>query len=262
MRCLCIGLTILFSASVFAQTSKIQQPKANKKSLNEVFGSRSVGHLVTSNNNVLNKGDITVGTLYVAYGATDNLSFGISPFALLSFNAVNYMGRYAWDMNRRSRLGVDVAYFSTFNENYQDQYLNFKMEVWTGKLTANYLIRNWYRVNLTASHFYYVDDERPFSLRMDPQNRDRYASNLTSLHEIRFSRNIFLNLEGGFWGLNYKYPYLHGGATLNLQNDNLLLGVGASTTYSPGFPAEKAKMFAGYDSRQSIHPEFQIQAFF
>lgn len=265
-----LSLAVVFAAVVSnaapaapASQLKLERAKASPEASQE-FGSRSIGHLVTTNNNVLRKGEVSVGTLYAGVGVTDKLTVGTSPFVLMAFNMYNFLARAAQDVSKNERIGFEFEYFKTFEtgEGERSSRYDFQMEAWSSKITYSHRLLNWYRANLTGSFFYYIDETWPFSLRMDPANTDRYACNLTSLHEIRLSRNIFINLEGGFWGLNYTYPYYHAGATLNLQNDRFLFGIGASTTFSPSFPEEKARSFAGYDSRQSVHPELQMQAFF
>ena len=232
------------------------------------FNSRSVGHLVTPNNNTLKEGTVGAGTLYAAYGITDEWMIGTSPFAYWGFDMYNLQTRWARKISATEKFGMEVGYFKTYKDepaDYQEfgegQY-NFQMEAWNVKWTYTKLMTDFYRLNVATSYYYYIDDTRPFSLRMDPQNGDRYALNLTTLHELKLNENVYFNFEFGFWGMNYVYPYLHMGGTLNLQNDNMLFGIGMSSTFSPSFPQEKARWFAGYDSTASIHPELQIQAFF
>lgn len=99
---------------------------------------------------------------------------------------------------------------------------------------------------------------------MDPQNSDAYAANLTTLHELKLQEGVFVAFELGAWGANYVYPYVHSGATIEFQSPskNIFVGLGVTSTFSPSFPARKARRFAGYDSRASYHPEIQVQAFF
>lgn len=246
------------------------------------FGSLSLGHLVTSNNNVLKAGQVNAGSLFAGIGVTDELMIGFSPFVALTYQMNNFVARYATNVTPRDRIGFDFQYFKTYGQDpnehgnprlcttspcqirdeYPDGFRTFKMEAWDAKATYSYLVSRSYRVSVTGSFYYYIDDERPFSLRMDPENLDPYALTLTSLHEFRLSRGIYLNLEGGMWGLNYQYPYIHSGCSIDFQYKSFLLGLGASSTWSPGFPADKAKMFANYDSRLAVHPEIQMQLFF
>jgi hypothetical protein len=232
------------------------------------FGSKSMGHLLTSNNNMLEEGHVGVGTLYAAYGITPNWMLGTSPFAFWGFDMYNFQSRWAWNVSGKEKFGMQFEYYKTYKDEPQDyqefgpgQY-NFQMEAWDLKVTYSRVIAPYYKLNWTTSYFYYIDDTRPFSLRMDPVNGDRYSLNSTTLHEIKFSRNVFFNFEAGFFGMNYTYPYLHGGASLGLQNEEFLFSLGVTSTFSPSFPAEKARWFAGYDSRASFHPEIQVQAFF
>ena len=282
-----LGLGMALPLLVWAETA-IRLPQAKiKKDLYNQFGSRSVGHNVSTTTVTLPKNEISVGTMFVGFGVTDNWLLGISPFVLSTYQMYNVASRWAWTIDQ-DRILLGVEYFKTFGDesdtdrrwqDYCDATLvsssgaknchpegfnTFKMEAWDIKLTYGRQILSDYRLNVTASYYYYIDDERPFSLRMDPQNNDRYAANLTSLHELRFSRNFYLNLEGGVWGMNYQYPYLHYGGTLNFQSDNRkgLIAFGASVTQSPSFPVAKAKKFYNYDSRQSVHPEMQLQYYF
>ncbi len=244
------------------------------------FGSRSLGHNLSTNNNTLGQRETSIGTLFVAHGITDQLSIGSSVFVLAEYEMFNAMARYAFPISDKEKIGFDVAYFKTFGGNARTSetcfdtgsgiecslsatyYDGFIMEAINGKFTYTNLITNYYRFNTTLSYFYYFDDRMPFSFRMDPANNDPFTLNLTSLHEFKVNKHFFVNLEGGLWGLNYNYPYYHTGITLNLQARNVLVGAGVSTTFSPAFPRERARSFAGYDSRYSIHPEVQLQFFF
>ena len=251
-----------------------------------LFGSRSIGHNLSNSGVTLKKGQTSVGTFYAGVGLSDTWTIGISPFVWNTYRMQHYGTRFAHDLNTQQRLLFAVDYFKTFGEEstsdrlwrrfcsenvytrdcargrYPWGFTSFKMEALSFKITDSMQINPNYRMNLTASYYFYFDDEKPFSLRMDPQNSDPFAINFTSLHEFKISKNFFWNLEGGFWGLNYQYPYVHVGSTLNLQLKNMLLGGGVSSTFSPSFPAAKARRFAGYDSRASYHPEIQLQAFF
>jgi hypothetical protein len=246
------------------------------------FGSLSLGHLVTSNNNVLKAGQVSAGSLFAGIGVTDGLMVGMSPFVAATYGMNNFIGRFATNVTSRERIGFDFQYFKTYAQDptehgnpalcktkpcqIRDEYPNgfdsFKMEAWDAKFTYSLLVEKYYRFSMTGSFYYYIDDERPFSLRMDPENLDPYALTITTLHEIRLSKGVFINLEGGMWGINYQYPYIHSGCSLDLQYEHFLLGMGASSTYSPSFPEDKAKMFKGYDSRLAVHPEVQIQLVF
>jgi hypothetical protein len=288
---LCLFLLPMLAAGAVPGESRDTLPQSGSATPStsiKDFGARSIGHNVSMSGRTLDKNEISVGTLFVGYGLTDTWTVGISPFVLLNYKMYNAVSRWAWDLNSRDRILFQTEYFKTFgNEDEEDRprreycsqipddnycrnskpeygFTDFKMEAWDGKLTYSRQMASFYRMNITASYYYYIDDERPFSLRMDPQNGDRYAVNLTSLHELRVNKSFFVNLEGGFWGMNYQYPYIHLGATLNLQPEksHFLAGAGISSTFSPSFPEEKAIRFAGYDSRGAIHPEIQVQFYF
>lgn len=291
-RDLFLAILILFTfinqaaAEDEANTNVAEQTSVTKASGSSVardrFGSLSLGHLVTSNNNVLKAGQIEAGSLFAGVGLTNELMIGFSPFVALTYEMNNFEVRYATNVSGRERIGFDFQYFKTYGQDpsehgdpslcrtnpcqIRDQYPNgfssFKMEAWDAKVTYSALVTRDYRMSVTGSFYYYIDDERPFSLRMDPENLDPYALTLTTLHEFRLSREFYINLEAGVWGLNYQYPYIHSGFSFDYQYKSLLLGLGASSTWSPSFPVEKAKIFADYDSRLAVHPEVQVQLFF
>lgn len=283
MKALALFLLFLSSISSADDTNRESSavPTEQRSTEYERFASRSIGHNLSANNYTLRKSQWSLGTLYAAYGLAENLSIGVSPFVFLQFGMMNLMARYAIPISSKEKIGFDVAYFKTSGGNsidresctrdensmnitckqvaYRDR---FMMEAFTIKATYSRVITDFYRFNSTLSYFYYLDERMPFSFRMDPANSDPFALNLTSLHEFKINKFIFINLEGGLWGLNYEYPYYHTGLTINLQTESVLVGAGVSTTFSPSFPREDAREFVNYDSRYSVHPEVQIQFFF
>ena len=258
------------------KTTGVPRPKEisdeRKKSAQYAFGSRSIGHLVSSNATTLNKGDKTFGTLYTGYGVSDSWTLVVSPFVYLLYDMASVMTRHGFDLSATERLAFEATYFKSLNpqnEVYLEEeastktgYTTFKMEATSLKLTYAKLLTPYYRASLTASYFYYFDEDRPFSLRMDPQNNDPFALSLTSLHEFRVANNFFISAELGAWGLNYHSPYYHAGLSINMQRKHIYLGIGASTTFNPSFTRDSVKKYASYDSRWSIHPELQAQLFF
>ena len=257
-----------------------------KPSKNE-FQNRSVGHLLTSNNQVLQKNHWGLGTLYAGYGITDRWTVATSPFVLFDFNMFNLQSRAVWQLSEKSRLGIDLGYYKSINPKKSEYYdyclanspttpvaqctdnieriagfKKFKMEAWTIKATYSRLMTSRYRFSTSLSYFYYIDDERPFSFRMDPANKDKYSLALTTLHELKIAAKSYLNVEAGLWGLNYQHPYYHVGLTYNYQTEKWIFGIGASSTFNPNFPKQKVRKFVYYDSRWSLHPEIQIQRFF
>lgn len=278
----CLMSSVVYGQSIDADFSDIEDTAQS-----DDFGSLSIGHNLSTNNRTLNEGQWTLGTLYNAYGITDNWNVGTSTFVVLQFAMLNLMTRYTIPIDDKQKIGFDFAYFKTFggsevkniycttytenpdgsidcleSQDFGTTYDGFLMEAVSGKITYSNQLRSNYRFNTTLSYFYYFDDRMPFSFRMDPANSDPFTINLTSLNEIKLSERFYLNLEGGFWGLNYEYLYYHAGVSLGIQNKEGLIAIGASTTFSPTFPVEQAKQFVGYDSRRSIHPEIQIQLFF
>lgn len=284
-------LSLLFVTFLsLCEETKTTQPyllSNPKNQQNKVFQSHSIGHLLSSNNNVLPDGKASVGTMYAGYGLSNNWTIASSPFVTYSFDMLNLVTRAAYDLDKKRRIGFDLGYFKTFGNpksEYADicaqnnggvpddscayqlektrGFKNFKMEAWSFKFTYTKLVVPFYRFNTTLSYFYYIDARRPFSLHMDPQNNDKYALNLTTLHEFRLKQNQFLHAELGLWGLNYKYLYYHTGLSYSYQRGNWLWNGGLTTTFSPTLPQEKERHFNYYKSRLAIHPELQLQYFF
>ncbi len=263
--------------------ANIEQAESPEQTGSDSFGSYSIGHNLSTNSRTLNEGQWSLGSLYFGYGISDNFTVGTSLFVINSFKMANVMARYGFDISSNERLSFDFAYFKTFGGRvktypescyffeksketrcyqFSPQAVGFVMEAINMKATYTKKILDWYRANSTLSYFYYIEELMPFSFRMDPANPDPYTINLTSLHEFRLHETLFINYEFGFWGFNYQYPYIHTGLSINVQKDFWLLGIGASTTFSPSFPEKRARYFVGYDSRMSIHPEIELQVFF
>lgn len=262
--------------------------KEYSNAVTSLSGSKSFGHLLSSNNNTLKKGKVSIGTLYAGVGITDNITVAVSPFIWQQFKMYNGYIRSGFKISKNEDIGVDVGYFKTMKENsYNSEKIyycpedqpdlftcssevynykersNFEMQAWATKITYGKKINSFYKSNITLSYFYFSNDYEPFSFRMDPQNGDNFSLNLTSLHELRLTEKFYINYEIGGWGLNYAYPYIHGGTTVNWQHENFFAGLGFSATFSPWFPDNKIKEFhGGYDSRMSVHPELQVQMFF
>lgn len=263
---------ILFASSFgMGQEEETPWPEDNTPS------AFSFGHLVTSNSQVLAPNDFTVGTLIIAYGVTDFWTVGVSPLAIFNFNMLNLHNRFAFEWNEEVTLGFEHTYFKNYNKGYNtnrarytEEEINFNPKLWQSfkmeahalKATATVQWTLSYRGSFSFSFFKYIDDDRPFSLRMDPQNSDDYAASLTSLHEFLIHEKFQINTEFGFWGMNYTYPYLHGGFSLQFIEKSFVLGMGMSATYSPTLPESKVRPFGpGYTNRVSYHPEVQIQLF-
>lgn len=247
-----------------------------KLSSQYLFGSRSMGHILASNASTLNKGEFSFGTLYTGYAISDSWTIVTSPFAYLAYDLFTLVSRHGHDISPTERIGFEATHYKSVNPKKETRFYDgqfqeattktgfdtFKMEASSLKLTYSKLLFPSYRFNLTASYFYYFDEDRPFSLRMDPQNSDPFSVSITSLHEFKVANDFFISAELGSWGLNYHYPYYHVGLSLNMQRKHIYLGIGASATFNFNIPDDKLKKFAGYDSQWSIHPELQAQLFF
>ncbi|MGZ3727560.1 MAG: hypothetical protein ACXWQQ_17455, partial [Pseudobdellovibrio sp.] len=125
---------------------------------------------------------------------------------------------------------------------------------------------------------YYLNDEMPYSLRMDPGSDDiRDQIDTSTLVKIPIKDGLSLGLETGLLGLNYVKPYAHMGASLAIQKSDWLVQVGASYTVAVDELGTSAGTEIGrmdnrvhyseiahqyYTERYlqvAVHPEIQIQ---
>tara|TARA_Y100001935_G_scaffold255609_1_gene269940 strand:- start:5510 stop:6280 length:771 start_codon:yes stop_codon:yes gene_type:complete len=249
-----IMYSILWSSPTNAKEDVPQSLAAAHK---EIFKSKSIGHILTPNTNVLQKGELSAGSLYLGYGATDSLTVATSPFLYLSYGMHNLFLRLSQFIDDSKRLAFELGYYKSFGHSYQ-------MEASSAKATFS-IESPLYRFNLSTSVYSYFDDTRPFSLRMEPYNSDTYSLNLSTLHEFALRKNLFLNFEIGSLGLNYHYPYLHLGTSVAYQFEKLFVGLGASVTTAPQIPPERSQFYGSVDQtwkNSQVHPEIQLQYFF
>ncbi|MBY0385590.1 hypothetical protein K2X05_10585, partial [bacterium] len=176
--------------SMYSRAENAIASKQDKNTTNDNFGSLSIGHNLSTNNQTLRKNQWTIGTLYAAYGVTDEWSVGTSVFVLMDFKMFNLMTRYAVPISSKEKIGVDFAYFKTYGgkavptnlcDAWQvgadgsqtcvskiqrgEYYTGFLMEAVNAKFTYSNQIFSRYRFNTTLSYFYYFDDRAPFSFR-------------------------------------------------------------------------------------------------
>ena len=171
----------------------------------------------------------------------------------------------------RSRLpiasgeaGVQVGYFKTGNFGRN----NYQMEALSASVSYSYDVTPAYTFAMSGNYMYFFDETFPFSLRREPYNDQPYQFSFTTLHEAHLSDKMGLTGEVGVLGLNYTYPQLHFGASINFKSNNWLLQGGFSQTITMS-KADAAFTQQSYTQASqdgsldfAVHPEFQFQYFF
>ena len=218
------------------------------------------GHNVTPTSYTLSKGTSSVGIYAIAYGVTDHLMLATSPWIDYDYNMYNAHLRYGGKIADGQRLTFGLSYFKT----YQSPISHYQQESVTTQLIHSIDVSPVYTLHTVATYMYYFDDTNPYSLRMESFNSDPYELILSTLHEARLSDHIGLCGEIGMLGLNYVYPYVHYGASMNFIGKNWMVQAGVSHTFHPGLTYDGRTYAEGASSKQTdaVHPEMHAQIYF
>lgn len=222
----------------------------------------SFGHNLAASNETLSRGHWTAGTYFLGTGITDNLTVGLSPWIYFSYNMDNVLIRCKHPFLNNVSMSHQFGYFKS-NPDLGSRYIQESTSYW---LTWGLADDN-YKFLMTMNYMYFRNEVQPFSLRREPFNNQAHQLTLSSLNQFSFSENTILQFELGLLGMNYKYPYLHVGASwLHHFKPNWSLQVGASVSERfsgleqiPDSPVISSPENYNYIS---LHPEIQIQYWF
>lgn len=259
-----------------------------------------IGHNLTASTEAPKKSQWTVGNYAVGYALTDELMMATSPWILTSYNSHNYHLKWTKPISSSERMGVFLSYFESINTTpfmsvqkgtpqvlangtaVQQDYFKLNRYQWKS-VSTNFLYsvekENNESVFLNFKYSYYINDEYPFSLRMDPGDEKRRGQvDVSSLFKWNEPKeNFSWAFELGVLGLNYVSPFLHTGVSAMFYDDNWSMQVGASFTamfnellsaraYQVGRLDERShyssseNQYYTYRYYQSaVHPEIQIQ---
>lgn len=231
---------------------------ANLSDVPEVI---TLGHNFTPTTDTLPQGRFTVGTYAAAYGVTDWLMIGTSPWIITNYNMPMVSLRFGHDLvPDRLRLGFDFNYFHSVPMlmNGYDQKSTYT------RLTLSQKYSQTYQLHLSVSHQAYLAGTRFFSLRLyafreyDGDPPHDFNITASSLHELHFSKSTGLFLELGLSGVNYQTNFTLLGASVFWKIGGFLLQAGLSYTL-PNNPIDTDS----YASRSiaRFHPEMQLQFF-
>jgi hypothetical protein len=279
----------VFVISSFANT--------NHKAIGSNF---FIGHNLTTSTETPKKSLWTVGNYALGYAVTDDIMLATSPWILTSYNSHNYHLKWTKSISSTERIGVFLSYFESINTtafmtvrkgapqvldsgtSVQQDYFKLNRYQWKS-VSTNFLYgvqqANSESLFLNFKYSYYINDDYPFSLRMDPGDEKRRGqidiSSLIKWDEPK--ENFSWAFEMGVLGLNYVSPFLHTGASIMFYDENWSMQIGASFTamfnellsaraYQVGRLDDRAhyssteNQYYSYRYYQSaVHPEIQIQ---
>ena len=240
---------------------------------------KTFGHNMTPNSYTLNQGDCVVGFYIAGCGVTDNFMIGTSPWLYLNYNSNTIAGRYAFNLNKHHRIGLQSLYIKS-HENYTG-FSGYIMETVRSNLTLTTYESNLLTTHLALTYEHFFDETRAHSLRRNPLNDQPYQISVTHLTEFSINDRYSIQGEWGMHGVNYHYPQLWTGFSFLFKSKNSVVQLGASmngtaTSYFSSskqdtqgdFIDNKGTTFYGEDGKFlarrdfAIHPEIQWQYFF
>lgn len=218
-----------------------------------------IGHNLTPSTDVAGKYKVTLGNYAAGFGLTENLFVATSPWILYSYNTTNIHLKYSHVISPKSTVGVFASYFDSYNSEslmgqapYGSGPGNAPFAVGDGLPTGasitpgtnryqwtSYSVHGLYSYRYDSGntqyfnlkYSYFVNDEMPYSLRMDPGDDSiRDQIDVSTLLKMPVEDDVSVALEGGLLGANYKSPFAHIGASFVFQQPQWLVQVGASYT--------------------------------
>lgn len=278
---LLIGVSLSWASSADADPEGVSALKIVSPKVESEIKSIFIGHNATPTTYALPAHTITIGNYGVGYSPSDTTLIATSPWIWTSYNTANIVGKWAKPVSDRWRIGAFAAYFRSVEDRplIKDGALQrYQFETAALQALASY---QWHRtiVHAGLKYSYFINDDRPYSLRMDPGDESiRDQLDLTMLVEQKISEKMRLNFEFGILALTALRPYGHVGISWCVLLDSWLLQLGASYTaqwasvgtdqfWTPGTGNNRWKsnsdgqLYTGY-MVTALHPEIQIQYFF
>ncbi len=268
-----------------------------------------IGHNMTPTTEAPSGGEWTLGTYALGAELGKGWFLATSPWIWASYNSANVHLKYANQVSSRDRVGFFFSYFESFES--EPLATNFagssplcppgrncrRPPGQAAETTTVVYGLNRYQWQSASSHllyshefdsglkFYgntkythYWNDDLPYSLRMDPgADSIRNQIDVTTLISDSFGKSPFhWAVEVGALGLNYIYPYFHGGLSLSYRSSSWLIQAGASYTAQFQELSQRSAWVPGrFDTRihrsqsgqnyyfrylqTALHPEVQLQ---
>lgn len=296
------GLTT--SISTFA-ASKTEKSISRKPA--SITKSYFIGHNLTPSTDTIRAGSVTAGNYALGYAITDNLLLATSPWIFYSYNTTNLHLKYTHVLSPKSDIGFFVSYFDSYNSGplLSSNTPNAgptpfgpqptALPTGTSLATTNryqwtsysaHALYGYHYDNGNIQYFnvkysYFLNDELPYSLRMDPGDDSiRDQIDVSTLLRVPVSDKLGFNFETGLIGLNYLTAYNHFGASFAVSQPNWMLQLGASYTVpTTELGTAKGTEVGRWDDRVhysevarqyyterylqvAVHPEIQFQLYF
>lgn len=246
-----------------------------KKKIKKISSGFTLGHLMTPAVSTLAKGEVTVGTMAMGVGLSNELTFAISPWLVGFYNMTNANLRYQATPKLAESWGLQLSYFKD-NPSYGKLY---KMEAYSVWLNYRTRVSRFHRVHWSLNYMHFSDFKVPFSLKRWSFNETEPQGQLsfTTLQEIATTPSTRVSLEFGVIGLNYHYPNYHFGASTAWRFEGGYLQFGLSATgyftnmtksaYNQVYNDYKQSgasldFTSVYKNSVAVHPEVQLQLFF
>lgn len=286
-----IFIFVIFQVYVVASFAKSAQQNP---------GAIFIGHNLTASTETPKKSLWTVGNYAVGYAITDELMIATSPWILTSYNSYNYHIKWTKPVSSSERVGVFLSYFESMGNQplvstqqgatqvldngvtFRQDYFKLNRYQWKS-ISTNFLYgieqSDNESVFINFKYSYYMNDEYPYSLRMDPGDEKRRGQiDISSLFKWADPQDNFSwAFELGALGVNYVSPFLHTGVSAMFYDENWSMQIGASFTamfnellsaraYQVGrlddrahYSSDENRYYSSRYYQSAVHPEIQIQ---
>lgn len=264
----------MISNNLFANTTTANLKDKSSSSIN----TKTVhwGHNLAPTTQTLNKGVTTAGIYVVAYGLSDDVMIGTSPWFNFYYQMDNIVAKAKILKSGDHEVAVQSAYFKSINEaDFETDGRYYQMEASISNLIYSYKVSDYYSFSTNFGYHYYFDETVPFSIRRESFGDLPYQLNISSFHEFKVEDKLSFGFELGVLGLEYLYPQLITGASFNYRGKAWQMQLGMSFTGTPiGYISSESvdnnRENFGYTSQDkakgrvdfSAHPEIQLQYYF
>lgn len=242
---------------------------ANLESTDLSSESIFLGHLLTPTSELPKKDVFTVGTHVVGYSLNDKLLIGTSSFLFVFYNSPNLYLKYGDSFNEKHKWAIQFNYLKS-TDAYVLGSKEYAMEASMLWGIWSYTVTDFYSLHTSLNYMHFFNEGNPHSLRREPFNNQPYQFSLTTLHDIKVSKNYGFASEFGILGLNYKIPNIHGGFSFRYMDSNILIQMGLSydvhfsiNAFDPDeYKANNPTLGVSNSKEFIIHPEVALQYFF
>ena len=224
---------VLLNMNAFAliESKRTLDKNYSSSVTNSLKQRKSLGHNSSPTTYVLSKDGVVLGGTLIAYGLTDNISIGFSPWMYQSYNFDNLLIRLGHRLNSEFTLGFQGMYLKSYIQQEDHSYLGgYQMESLRSHLILTQEWNDYLAIHHNINYEYFYDETVPHSLRREPLNNDPYQVGISSLFEFTVGESSLMNFEIGTLGLNYYYPQIIIGGSYGYKTKSAYAQFGISTT--------------------------------